>query len=388
MKTQVKLNTKCVIKYCLIVLMFFQSFPLLASIPVALNGQAVPSLAPLLKRVSPAVVNIATFAMVTRYNPLLQDPFFRRFFNVPDQPKKERRAQSAGSGVIINAKKGYVITNNHVIKGADEIDVTLKDGRTFKAKLLGKDKQVDLALLQIPAKNLKELTLAESNHLQVGDFVVAIGNPFALGQTVTSGIVSALGRTGLGIEGYEDFIQTDASINPGNSGGALINLKGELEGINSAIIAPSGGNVGIGFAIPSDIVRSTVAQLLKFGEVRRGRLGIQFQDLTPELAKAFSLNLNQGAVISKVYEGSSAEKSGLRAGDIVTSVNGRKISDGIDLRNSIGLTPVGQIMKMKILRDGKPLTINAKVEVLSRNKAEGENFCSGSYKSQARFSGI
>jgi serine protease Do/serine protease DegQ len=293
---------------------------------------------------------------------------------VPDQkPRQERRAQSAGSGVIIDADKGYVITNYHVIKGADEIEVTLKDGRTIRAKLIGKDTQVDLALLKIKADHLTELAFADARKLQVGDFVVAIGNPFALGQTVTSGIVSALGRSGLGIEGYEDFIQTDASINPGNSGGALINLRGELVGINSAIIAPAGGNVGIGFAIPSDIVQSDVDQLQRFGEVRRGRLGIQFQDLTPELAEAFSFNRNQGAVISNVYDNSAAKHAGLKAGDIVTGVNDRPISSAADLRNRIGLTPVDDPIKLTILRDGKILSIQAKIEAIPNDRTLGED---------------
>jgi serine protease Do/serine protease DegQ len=293
---------------------------------------------------------------------------------VPDQkPRKERRAQSAGSGVIIDADKGYVITNYHVIKGADEIEVTLKDGRTLKAKLLGKDSQVDLALLKIKPDHLTALKFADARKLQVGDFVVAIGNPFALGQTVTSGIVSALGRSGLGIEGYEDFIQTDASINPGNSGGALINLRGELVGINSAIIAPAGGNVGIGFAIPSDIVRLDIEQLLRFGEVRRGRLGIQFQNLTPDLAEAFSLSRHQGAVISKVYDNSAAERAGLKAGDIVTGVDDRPITSAKDLRNRIGLTPVDDPIKLAVLRDGKSLTIKAKIEATPEDSTLGED---------------
>ncbi|MBI5042086.1 MAG: trypsin-like peptidase domain-containing protein, partial [Gammaproteobacteria bacterium] len=221
-----------------------------AVLPTAVDNQPLPTLAPMLEQVTPAVVNIATIGRIrVEQNPLLNDPFFRRFFNIPAQPR-ERQTQSLGSGVVVDAKNGYVLTNNHVIDHAEKIRVMLRDGRQFDAKLIGTDPESDIAVIRIPAENLTAVTLADSDNLRVGDFVVAIGNPFGLGQTVTSGIVSALGRTGLGIEGYEDFIQTDASINPGNSGGALVNLRGELVGLNTAIIAPGGGNVGIGFAIP------------------------------------------------------------------------------------------------------------------------------------------
>ncbi|MCP5161277.1 MAG: DegQ family serine endoprotease [Hahellaceae bacterium] len=334
-----------------------------ADIPVALgDGTRLPSLAPILEKSTPAVVNIATFTTVKTYNPLWQDPFFRRFFSVPDNYSQEKQTQSAGSGVIVDASHGYVLTNHHVVEGADEITVTLTDGRVFSAQRVGSDKQADLAVLKIEADHLSELPMGESGELRVGDFVIAIGNPFGLGQTVTSGIVSALGRSGLGIQGYEDFIQTDASINPGNSGGALINLRGELVGINSAIIAPSGGNVGIGFAIPTEIVRTVMRQLLEFGEVRRGRLGVHFQDMTSELAEAFGLANVQGAVIARVLADSPAERAGFKVGDIVSRVNGREIRNASDLRNRIGLTPVGEKMTVELLRKGRTLTLTALIE--------------------------
>jgi Do/DeqQ family serine protease len=284
-----------------------------AALPQAMpDGKPFPSLAPMIKQVHPAVVNISTFSTQQHsYNPLLNDPFFRHFFNIPDQrrfqaqPKK--RQQSAGSGVIVDAEDGIVMTNYHVIKEADEVQVSLADGRSFEAKILGVDADLDIAILEVDGKDLVDVTIADSDVLEVGDFVVAIGNPFGLGQTVTTGVVSALGRTGLGIEGYENFIQTDASINPGNSGGALVNLAGELVGINTAIIAPSGGNVGIGFAIPSNMAKASMEQILEHGEVKRGQIGIGIQDITPDLRKAFALENGQGGVlITNVVKGSPA----------------------------------------------------------------------------------
>ena len=264
------------------------------------------------------------------------------------------------------------MTNNHVVAKADEITVTLKDGRSLNAKLVGTDPETDVAVVQIPAENLTAVPLADSDKLRVGDFVVAIGNPFGLGQTVTSGIVSALGRTGLGIEGYEDFIQTDASINPGNSGGALVNLRGELVGINTAIIAPGGGNVGIGFAIPVNMTRQVMEQLIQHGEVHRGRLGILVQDLTPDLAKAFDIKETQGAVISKVVKNSSAERAGLKAGDVVLSVNGKPVTTSSELRNSIGLLPVGNTVTLGIIRDGDKRTIKVTIAETVQDKLEGK----------------
>lgn len=268
--------------------------PLAAAWPSAVDGQPLPSLAPMLKRATPAVVNISTRTQIQEAeHPLLRDPFFRHFFGIPNQPRR-RESSSLGSGVIVDSRRGYVLTNNHVIDKADEITVTLNDGRRLNGKLVGADPESDIAVVKITPERLTELPIGDSDKLEVGDFVVAIGNPFGLGQTVTSGIVSALGRSGLGIEGYEDFIQTDASINPGNSGGALVNLRGELVGINTAILAPSGGNVGIGFAIPANMATRIMTTLVEHGEVRRGLLGITVQDLSHELAQAFSLPDGQG----------------------------------------------------------------------------------------------
>lgn len=340
-------------------------------------GNKLPSLSPMLKEINPAVVNIATFSKQHAQNPLLNDPFFRRFFNMPDQQKMpkqapKKRQQSAGSGVIIDADKGIVMTNAHVIDSADEVQVSLVDGRSFTAQVKGSDPELDIAILQIEAKNLAEVPLGDSNNLEVGDFVVAIGNPFGLGQTVTTGVVSALGRTGLGIEGYENFIQTDASINPGNSGGALVNLRGELIGINTAIIAPAGGNVGIGFAIPVNMAKASMEQIVAHGEVRRGQLGIGIQDITPELRQAFDLkNGQQGVLVSAVSEGSSAEKAGLKAGDIIVAVDDRKTSSTGQLRSQIGIKEVGDIVTLKLIRDGKAQKV--KVEVGEPQHLAGKN---------------
>lgn len=328
-----------------------------AALPPGRAGE-IPTLAPMLAEVTPGVVNIAVISRAQDYdNPLLRDPFFRRFFNLPDP----RPTISAGSGVIVDAAQGYVITNHHVIQRADQVVVTTRDRRRFNARLVGSDPGTDIALLKIDADNLKAIPFGDSDALRVGDFVVAIGNPFGLGQTATSGIVSALGRTGLNVEGYEDFIQTDASINPGNSGGALVNLRGELVGINTAIIAPSGGNVGIGFAVPSNMARRVMDQLIRFGEVRRGWLGLTVQDLTPDLAKALGVSLTEGAVVVEVAEGSPAEKAGLKPRDIITSINGRAMRTSSEVRNELGLTPVGERVEIRVLREGKPLILTARI---------------------------
>ena len=335
-------------------------FPAHSGLPFADSKNGVPTLAPLLQGVTPAVVNISVQSRsAIEDNPLFRDPFFRRFFNIPDQAVQQER--SAGSGVIVDAASGYVVTNYHVIKDAQQVTVTLKDMRQFVAKLVGSDPGTDIALLKIEAKNLQALRLGDSDLLNVGDFVVAIGNPFGLGQTVTSGIVSALGRSGLDLEGYEDFIQTDASINPGNSGGALINLKGELVGINTAIIGPSGANVGIGFAVPSVMVKAVLDQIERFGEVRRGRLGASSEDITHDLARSLGLPSTEGAIISTVESKSPAEQAGLKPGDVITAVNGRPVRRSIDLRNKIGMMPIGEMVNLTILRDGKTRTTKIKI---------------------------
>ncbi|HEX8874531.1 MAG TPA: DegQ family serine endoprotease [Nitrosospira sp.] len=336
------------------------AYQAMAAIPVMDGRNGIPTLAPLLQEVTPAVVNISIQTRsAIEDNPLFRDPFFRRFFELPDQVDRSER--SAGSGVIIDAANGYVITNFHVIKDAQRVTVTLKDRRQFQAKLVGTDPGTDIALLKIDAKKLQALRLGNSDLLNVGDFVVAIGNPFGLGQTVTSGIVSALGRSGLDIEGYEDFIQTDASINPGNSGGALINLKGELVGINTAIIGPSGANVGIGFAVPSAMVKAVFDQIVRFGEVRRGRLGASSEDITHDLAASLGLASTAGAIIATVESGSPAEKAGLKAGDVITAVNGKSVRNSMDLRNKVGLMPVGETVNLDLIRNGKPLTTKVKI---------------------------
>lgn len=323
-----------------------------AALPAAVGGEPLPSLAPVLKLVTPAVVNINTQTRVRVRSPLMDDPFFRRFFNIPDVPR-ERVSQSLGSGVIVNSDDGYVLTNYHVIAGADEISVGLADGRSLEAKLIGSDPDTDLAVVQVPAEKLSALALADSDELQVGDFVVAVGNPFGLGQTVTSGIVSALGRTGLrGLE-YQNFIQTDASINPGNSGGALINLRGELVGINSAIFTPSGGNVGIGFAIPASMARYVMDQLIKFGEVRRGTFGMFVQNLTPQLAGAFDIDAGNGVLVAEVIDGSAAEKAGLRPGDIIVQLDKKRIKSAQDFHNEEGRVALGDSMRVQYMRNGK-----------------------------------
>jgi len=329
-----------------------------AQLPAQVGEQPVPSLAPMVKRVSPAVVNIAIRGTVQEQNPLLNDPFFRRFFDVPNTPR-ERAFQSAGSGVIVDARQGYIITNAHVVENATEITVTLLDNRALTAKVVGKDEGSDIAVLKVETTNLAEIPIADSDRIEVGDFVVAIGNPFGLGHTVTSGIVSALGRSGINPEGYEDFIQTDASINPGNSGGALVNLGGELVGINSAILSRTGGNIGIGFAIPANMMKIVMAQLIKYGKVKRGVLGVNIQTLTPDIAESMDLGNVQGALISQVVDGSAAEKAGIKAGDIVTAVNGKPVKDAAGLRNAIGMLSIGDRVDVALLRDGKPRRVTA-----------------------------
>ena len=344
--------------------------------PPASSAEAapMPSLAPIVKRVSAAVVNIATRGTIKekpgQRNPLLDDPFFRRFFDVPpDSRPRERQFQSAGSGVIVDAKNGYIITNHHVVENASEITVTLLDNRSFSAKVIGSDEGADIAVLQAKQPNLVAMALGDSSKLEVGDYVVAIGNPFGLQHTVTAGIVSALGRTGINPDGYEDFIQTDASINPGNSGGALVNLRGELVGINSAILSGSGGNIGIGFAIPVNMAKGVMDQLIKYGQVKRGVLGVNIYDVTPDVAKEFGLNEASGALVAGVAQGSAAEHAGIKTGDIIVSINGTPIKSASELRNTIGMQRVGDQVEIGLLRDGKPLKVAALVAEHSESEA-------------------
>jgi serine protease Do len=313
-----------------------------------LGGGRVPTLAPLVREVTPAVVNISVKGRVREDNPLYRDPLFREFFDLPKQ--LEREIQATGSGVIVDARRGYVLTANHVVAQIANAEVTTKDGRRLAAKLVGRDPATDIAVLQIQGGNgLKALPMGDSDKLEVGDFVIAVGNPFGLGQTVTSGLVSALGRTGLGKQGYEDFIQTDAPINPGNSGGALINLKGELIGINTAIISPGGGNVGIGFAVPINMARRVMEQIVESGRVRRGRIGVSIRDIGPGPAAGGS---HDGAVIAEVSPGSPAETAGLRKGDVVVAADGATIRSAAQLRNRIGLSRVGDRIELTVARNG------------------------------------
>jgi serine protease Do/serine protease DegQ len=318
-------------------------------LPGVVDGQPLPSLAPMLEKTTPAVVNISTRGSVpVRSNPLFDDPFFRQFFDLPQRAQR-RPTQSLGSGVIVDTEQGLVVTNHHVIEDAEEVLVTLSDGREFEAEIIGQDPDADVAVIRIDADDIIALRWADSDALRVGDFVVAIGNPFGLGQTVTSGIVSALGRSGLGIEEIEDFIQTDASINPGNSGGALVNLRGELIGINTAIVGPAGGNVGIGFAIPSNMARSLMQQLVEGGEVRRGKLGISLQELDEDLQEVFGVK--RGVVVSGVESDSPADQAGLLRGDVITQVGSRRVESVNDIRNAIGLLRVGDQVVVQFYRE-------------------------------------
>ncbi|MFT4630109.1 MAG: Do/DeqQ family serine protease [Dinoroseobacter sp.] len=361
----------------LFILSFQTSLPVNAGLPVAVDGQPLPSLAPMLEGISDAVVNISTESEVKvrhRTNSFTDDPFFRRFFEQRQAPqRRSRKLQGLGSGVVFDAAQGLILTNAHVVQNADKITVNLKDGREALATVVGVDKDSDVAVIQVDLEGLIQIALGNSEALRVGDFVVAIGNPFGLRQTVTSGIVSALGRSGLGIEDFEDFIQTDASINPGNSGGALVNLRGELIGINTAIVAPSGGNVGIGFAIPINMALKIKDQLVEYGEVQRGRLGVRIQDLTPELAEAFEISQTQGAIITKVEKGSMADQAGIQAGDVVVRANSRDITRGADLRNAIGVLRVGAPLSLEVMRAGISRLITTSVGDIAIDKTVGIN---------------
>jgi len=343
--------------------------PMAAALPSAVDGQALPSLAPMLQRVTPAVVSVHTKQRVRIRTPFGDDPVFRRMFNIPE----ERIAESLGSGVIVDAQRGYVLTNHHVIEGADEVSVTLADGRTLPAEFVGSDADTDVALMKIPAQNLTALPLVDSGSLRVGDFVVAVGNPFGVGQTVTSGIVSAVERSNVPGVGFQNFIQTDASINPGNSGGALVNLKGELVGINTASFNPRGsmaGNIGLGFAIPAQIASDVMRQLATTGEVRRGTLGIDTQDVDDELAASLGLDAGaRGAVVTRVDPGSPAATAGLRTGDVIVAANGGRIDGSEALRNFQGLQAANARVTLDVRRDGKPLTLAATLREQPRSLA-------------------
>lgn len=347
-----------------------------ANLPAVVDGQAVPSLAPMLEKVRPAVVSIAVEGNTeARGNRAIPEEF--EFFFGPEAfgDRGPRQFRGEGSGVIINADKGYVVTNNHVIDSADKITVKLEDGREFKAKLVGADPMSDVALIQLEnPKNLTEIKIADSDKLRVGDFTVAIGNPFGLGQTVTSGIVSALGRsTGNTDEGYESYIQTDAAVNRGNSGGPLINLNGELIGINTAIISPSGGNAGIAFAIPSNMANNLVQQIIEFGEVKRGLLGIKGGELNADLAKAFDVEAQQGAFISEVMADSAAAKAGLKAGDVITALNGQKIRSFAELRAKVATTGAGKEIELTYLRDGKENNVKVTLQSDDQSKTSAKS---------------
>jgi Do/DeqQ family serine protease len=317
----------------------------------------VPTLAPIVEKVVPGVVNIAVSGSVAVQNPLLTDPFFRQFFRIPNQLMR-RQVQSAGSGVIVDAQNGYVLTNNHVVAVGDDetIEVTLKDKRRFPAKLVGRDPETDIAVLKIDAGNLTAVPFGDSDRLRVGDYALAIGNPFGLGQTVTSGIISALGRTGLGIEGYEDFIQTDAPINPGNSGGALVDLRGELIGVNTAILGPGGGNVGIGFAVPANVARQIMLDLVKHGKINRGQIGIRPQDLTPDIASSLGIESGDGVLVVQVAENSPAARAGIQPGDLLVAIDNEPVQTVTDLRKRIDLAHIGDTVTLSLVRDGEKMT--------------------------------
>jgi serine protease Do/serine protease DegQ len=344
-----------------------------AALPDQVGGQPVTSLAPLVKKVAPAVVNIRVSQTISRRSSPFGDDTFRRFFGVPD----EREVASAGSGVIVDAENGYILTNHHVVENADKIMISLINGDSLNAEVIGSDAATDIAVIKVDPENLTDLPIGESDDVEVGDFVIAIGNPFGLGHTVTSGIVSALGRTGISRNGYEDFIQTDASINPGNSGGALVNMNGELVGINSAIISRTGGNVGIGFAVPSEIARSIMRQILDFGEVRRGLLGVTITTIDEEGAKALGAEVNSGALVSNIEPGSAAEQAGLLVDDIIVRVDDKRIDDSRELANAIGLKGSGEEVKIEFVRGGEQRFVTAVLGQQSAVRSAGTDIHPG-----------
>ena len=334
-----------------------------AALPFLGQEDGVPTLAPMLEKTTPAVVSISVEG-TQKIRQRVPD-LFRYFYgpNTPREQVQEKPFTGLGSGVIIDADEGYIVTNAHVVDNADEITVLLSDGRELEAKKIGEDKDTDIALLKVDAEDLTDIGLADSDNLRVGDFVVAIGNPFGIGQTVTSGIVSALSRSSaLGINALENYIQTDAAINRGNSGGALVNLKGELVGINTAIVAPTGGNVGIGFAIPSNMMKSLVDQLVEFGEVRRGLLGITGGNVDSGLAEAMGLSVNKGAYVSQVSPESAAEKGGLQAGDVIVSINGKAVNSFSELRAKIATLGAGAKVALEVIRDGEDVDISVTLD--------------------------
>jgi serine protease DegQ len=348
-----------------------------AALPQSVKGEPVTSLAPLVEEVSPAVVNIRVSQTITRRNSFGDDAF-RRFFGLPDEGgSRSREIASAGSGVIVDAERGYILTNHHVVGDADAIQISLIDGSVYDAEIVGSDPATDIAVIKVDVEGLTEMPIGDSTVARVGDFVIAIGNPFGLGHTVTSGIISALGRTGISRDGYEDFIQTDASINPGNSGGALVNMNGELIGINSAIISHSGGNVGIGFAVPTEIASSIMSQILDFGEIRRGLLGVNIQTIDAQAAEALGNDVDSGALITGIQSDSAAEMAGLAVGDIIVEVNDKKVDGAAELRNRIGLLRSGEEVHIKYLRDNKVQSTRAELGQAQSQMVLGEEIHSG-----------
>ncbi|MEG5828433.1 serine endoprotease DegQ [Enterobacter bugandensis] len=348
------------------------SFPAGAALPSQVPGQAAtPSLAPMLEKVLPAVVSVQVEGTAVQSQRVPEE--LKKYFGDESPNQQAQPFEGLGSGVIIDAAKGYILTNNHVISQADKISVQLNDGREFDAKLIGGDDQSDIALLQVQnPSNLTQIAIADSDKLRVGDFAVAVGNPFGLGQTATSGIVSALGRSGLNLEGLENFIQTDASINRGNSGGALLNLNGELIGINTAILAPGGGSIGIGFAIPSNMAKTLAQQLIQFGEVKRGLLGIKGMEMSADIAKAFNINVQRGAFVSEVLRNSGSAKAGIKSGDVIVSLNDKPLSSFAELRSRIATTEPGAKVKLGLIRDGKPLNVEVTLDKSTSSSASAE----------------
>ena len=348
------------------------SVPVFAALPSQVPGQAaIPSLAPMLEKVLPAVVSVQVEGTAVQSQRVPEE--LKKYFGDESPDQQAQPFEGLGSGVIIDAAKGYILTNNHVISQADKISVQLNDGREFDAKLIGGDDQSDIALLQVQnPSNLTQIAIADSDKLRVGDFAVAVGNPFGLGQTATSGIVSALGRSGLNLEGLENFIQTDASINRGNSGGALLNLNGELIGINTAILAPGGGSIGIGFAIPSNMAKTLAQQLIQFGEIKRGLLGIKGMEMSADIAKAFNIHVQRGAFVSEVLPNSGSAKAGIKSGDVIVSLNDKPLSSFAELRSRIATTEPGAKVKLGLIRDGKPLDVEVTLDKSTSSSASAE----------------